>query len=401
MVGLDIQTLVLSNIFLGLFLGVGSLVFSNIHKDFSDFKLLGLSYILFALGNFLLALRSIVPDFFSIVVANVLIATAISLLIIGILKFFDYEYQKFKSLSIVLIVLLLLSYLYLTYLQPNINYRIAVISAFIAGQGFFITFKIISNKDKGHFSLTQYIAYAFFVFALISVFRLYLSLVEVNIFKLVDLGAIHGLSLIGMQLITITSCFTLSLSASQQLADKLAIQATTDSLTGIYNRRAFDEIAENEILRAQRERKPISIVLMDIDFFKRVNDNYGHQTGDKVLQEFSQRLKSSLRQYDMLARYGGEEFILLLPNTPKDTAIIIAEKLRVAIYQPVFYLDDLSNISVSASFGVATNQGEHIDWQQLISCADQALYKAKENGRNQVNFYSAKIYEISHTEKSN
>ena len=158
---------------------------------------------------------------------------------------------------------------------------------------------------------------------------------------------------------------------------------------GIYNRRAFDELAQKSILRAQRNKKPISIILMDIDFFKQVNDNYGHQVGDRVLQEFSQRLTHSLRQYDILARYGGEEFTLLLPDTNTETAMIIAEKLRATIAQPVFFLENGAELTVTASFGVATNQGEHIHWQQLISFADQALYDAKDSGRNCTKLYRA------------
>lgn len=182
----------------------------------------------------------------------------------------------------------------------------------------------------------------------------------------------------------VSTCLSLSWSASQQLAQKLKIQATIDLLTNLYNRRAFEEFAEKEVSRAEREQTYISVVLMDIDLFKQVNDTHGHQIGDKVLQEFSVRLKDSLRQYDILARYGGEEFMLLLPDTDRETALVIAEKLRVTIFQPVFCVEKELKLEVSASFGVASICGKTIDWKALVAKADSALYQAKSNGRNQV-----------------
>lgn len=168
------------------------------------------------------------------------------------------------------------------------------------------------------------------------------------------------------------------------MAQKLKIQATIDSLTNLYNRRAFEEFAKKAVNRAEREHSFISVVLMDIDLFKLVNDTHGHQIGDKVLQEFSFRLKESLRQYDILARYGGEEFMLLLPDTNIDTALTIAEKLRKTISQPLFCVEKSLKLEVSASFGVASVSGDKIDWPELVEEADRALYVAKKNGRNQV-----------------
>ena len=126
------------------------------------------------------------------------------------------------------------------------------------------------------------------------------------------------------------------------------------------------------------------VILMDIDLFKQVNDTHGHKIRDKVLQEFSGRLKESLRQYDILARYGGEEFMLLLPDTDTETALVIAEKLRITICQPVFSVDHSLKLDVSASFGVASMSGKTIDWQALVTEADSALYLAKGNRLNQV-----------------
>jgi diguanylate cyclase (GGDEF)-like protein len=398
MEGLDIRTLTLTNLLLGLFLGLGSLVFARIHPSFRGFRILGYSYLLFAFGFTLLGLRQYISDFLSIVIANALIFSGFSLLILGILKFLKFDMDVFRKVSLYLLLLMAFSFLYFTYIETNINARIIVISVFIAGLSIFAGYKVLINKDSIILTFTRLLGFAFIYCAFIFSLRIYFTLFEPNLNDFMNAGTIHGFSLIALQLVVITSSFSLTISACQQLANKLATQATIDSLTHVYNRRAFDEFANKSVLRAQREKTPISIIMMDIDLFKQVNDEYGHQIGDRVLKEFSQRLKNSLRQYDVLARYGGEEFTLLLPDTNNATAMLIAEKLRDKIAQPVFFLEDGTELTVTASFGVATNQGDTIDRQQLILFADQALYQAKENGRNCVMCHSAEIYHLSEIE---
>jgi len=399
MEGLDIRTLALTNLLLGLFLGVGSLVFARIHSSFRGFRSLGYSYLLFSLGFILLGLRQYIPDFFSIIIANLVIVAGFSLLILGILRFLKYEIRTFERISIALLCLMAIAFVYFTYFSTSVNARIGIISAIIVGQSIYAGFHVLTNKDQTILTFTRILGFSLICCAFIYLLRISVAFNEPELDDFMHAGTIHAFSLIALQLVAITSCFSLTISASQQLASKLAIQATVDSLTNIYNRRAFDEFATKGVLRAQREKTPISLILMDIDFFKQVNDSYGHQVGDKVLQEFSLRLKNSLRQYDILARYGGEEFTLLLPDTNTSTAMIIAEKLRNTIAQPVFCLAGDTELKVTASFGVATNQGEHIHWQQLISFADQALYHAKENGRNCVKLHSADVHHLSSAEK--
>ncbi len=400
MEGLDIRTLALTNLLLGLFLGVGSFVFARIHTSFRGFKALGYSYFLFAFGFILLGLRQYIADFLSIIIANLVIVAGFSLLILGILKFLKYEKHVFEKISLALLCAVTFAFVYFTYFQSSVNARIIVISAVISCLSFFASYKIITKQAQDVLTFTRFLGFSFLYCAVIFLLRIYFVFDEPELDNFMNGGIIHAFSLIALQLVAITSCFSLTISASQQLARKLAIQATVDSLTNIYNRRAFDEFAAKGVLRAQRDKRPISLLMMDIDLFKQVNDSYGHQIGDKVLKEFSLRLKNSLRQYDILARYGGEEFSLLLPDTNADTAMIIAEKLRHTIAQPVFCLKDGTELKVTASFGVATNQGEQVDWQQLISFADQALYHAKESGRNCVKLHTADVHHISNIQHS-
>ena len=380
--GFDIRTLAMATLLLGIFLGINSFIFARVHTSFSGFKQLGVSYFLFSFGFLLIGLRQYIPDYLTIILANFIIAFAFSLLVLGILQFFQVDEQTFKKITALFLSILVLSFIYYTYYEISTSKRVIVISTIIAGQSIFAALKVLSNSNGISRIFSRLLAFAFIVCALFFLLRVYAVVNGDNLNDFMKAGTIHALSLLAIKFVTISSFFSLALSASQQLAAKLAIEATIDSLTQVYNRRAFDDFAMKEVQRAQRDNTPISLIMMDVDLFKLVNDQYGHQVGDKVLQEFSQRLKNSLRQYDILARYGGEEFTLLLPNTGGNTAMLIAEKLRVKIAQPVFYLDGKEELSVTASFGVVSKQGEHIDWQQLISHADKALYQAKEDGRN-------------------
>ena len=162
--------------------------------------------------------------------------------------------------------------------------------------------------------------------------------------------------------------------------------ANTDALTGLLNRRAFMERMGQEMSRAQREKKPFAFILTDIDHFKNVNDTYGHQVGDLVLQRFADQLTTSKRPYDFLGRYGGDELLVCLPEADGLQAASVAERMRrQAEDMEIMLPDDSRSIRVTASFGTASysvESGRNIDW--LIKSADDALYRAKVKGRNRV-----------------
>jgi diguanylate cyclase (GGDEF)-like protein len=165
--------------------------------------------------------------------------------------------------------------------------------------------------------------------------------------------------------------------------------ATTDSLTGIYNRRFFDEHYKMALGQSVRQKLPLSVFMVDIDFFKEYNDYYGHPTGDKALIKVANMLKTQLsRSSDVVARYGGEEFILMLPNMPEVYALPFADKLREAIWNMAIpHLKSRISKQISVSIGVSTyDQGTKSSTLSLIDAADAALYKAKQNGRNQVSY---------------
>lgn len=167
----------------------------------------------------------------------------------------------------------------------------------------------------------------------------------------------------------------------RRYAEQLEIMAKTDPLTGAANRRHFFEHAEAEIDRSSRYRHPLSILYLDIDHFKNINDSYGHDCGDKVLIGVSELIMDTLRKPDNFSRLGGEEFSILLPETDEDNAYHVAERLRMKISDLSFQSNDGLPFQVTASFGIA-RLADNETVEGLLLRADAALYEAKSSGRN-------------------
>jgi diguanylate cyclase (GGDEF)-like protein len=166
------------------------------------------------------------------------------------------------------------------------------------------------------------------------------------------------------------------------LQEKLQYSATHDALTGIYNRGAILQELEKQISRCCREKTFVSIGMLDIDFFKKVNDTYGHLAGDEVIKEVCLRIKSCLRNYDIVGRYGGEEILIITPGADQAQANIIFERIRETISATPINFES-SQLSVTVSIGLAT-LSKNMNTKKFIQIADEALYRAKDNGRDQV-----------------
>jgi two-component system chemotaxis response regulator CheY len=172
---------------------------------------------------------------------------------------------------------------------------------------------------------------------------------------------------------------------------KMEILAMHDGLTGLFNRRAIEEHAEAELDLVKRKGRTLSILLLDIDHFKSINDQYGHKTGDDALRQLAQILTGNLRQYDRAGRWGGEEFIVILPDTQLSEAVNVGERLRVKVAETKLSLENDGGFSMQISVGVASASSHYPSLIRFIDAADQALYKAKQSGRNRVCSYDKVI----------
>ncbi|GAB7542826.1 GGDEF domain-containing protein [Cupriavidus sp. CuC1] len=173
-----------------------------------------------------------------------------------------------------------------------------------------------------------------------------------------------------------------ALQELQRTNQKLEYLAATDPLTGAVNRRQFIKLVETEIARAKRDGAPFSVLALDLDHFKSINDHYGHQVGDEVLQGFVHKCLEAIRPYDGVARVGGEEFMVLLPKAPLDVGLSIGERIRSAIENAVFDSEIGRSVGITVSIGVSQfgRDGNTID--AIFRAADERLYRAKDEGRN-------------------
>ena len=188
-----------------------------------------------------------------------------------------------------------------------------------------------------------------------------------------------GLSEIGMALMS----FGFVLMIVDKLISELNVLASRDALTGLLNRRAFIDAAKIEFARARRQSEPLTLLMLDIDHFKSINDQHGHAAGDEVLRAVSRAVPPCLRDYDVFARFGGEEFVVLLPATSHDEAVIVAERLRAAVEADNAWFEGRA-IRCTMSVGMAVMKPTQHDLDGLLRAADQALYSAKNMGRNRV-----------------
>ena len=208
--------------------------------------------------------------------------------------------------------------------------------------------------------------------------NLYISHIAIN-------SAVLGLAIGGILSWIYTNkidTYEKSLNEKNKELEKLAF---TDGLTGIINRRSFDELSRRYFKTAQREKENLTLLILDLDFFKRVNDLYGHQVGDMLLVDFAKTIEPLLRKSDVFGRIGGEEFAILLFHTNLSGGLILAEKIHEAIKNIALTCEN-KQIGVTCSVGVSQNKQNDANFHELFKRADQALYQAKEEGHNRSSF---------------
>jgi two-component system, cell cycle response regulator len=195
----------------------------------------------------------------------------------------------------------------------------------------------------------------------------------------------HRINLVTQdELAELANAFNTMAQTLEQSQAELTRLATLDSLTGVYNRREFNRWLTLEVERSKREFNPVSLLMVDIDYFKRLNDTYGHQAGDEALRHVGRLLQREVRPGDHVARYGGEEFAIILPKASGADAFAVAERIRASIAAYVIPLSLQQSLTFTASLGFATFSIDKDSEEEFIQRADQALYYAKHSGRNRV-----------------
>lgn len=343
-----------------------------------------IGFAMLAMGIFLLTTQKRLHPLGSVVTADLLLMGGYMVILVGALRFKDRE-RIYWGRLLTLLVVASGMVTYLSLIQPDASLRIALVSFVIAGLLLSLAFQFF--QGMGHVKVSSRLTAA--VCTLHGVIHISQGLV-VMVEPAVDSVFVQSLAnqilFLGGLNTSIFLAFGLIIMTTERLQADLRYQAAIDPLTSVFNRRAFFAAAEPLLQRAQCGQRPTSVLIMDLDHFKSINDTHGHSGGDKVLQCFAATARQALRGQDLLTRFGGEEFVALLPETPIGQAVEIAERVRRAVER-----SSAKGVasSCTVSIGAAVATGDTLD--QLIARADIALYQAKHQGRNRVVAFDAGV----------
>lgn len=381
---LDLRTLSFVAIFFSISFGLGLMAYSSTVVKFKMASQIGFGIFVVGISHLLLSLRGYINDFFSIVIANELLIISLIIIYSGLNSLCQSQKNINKKLAYALLVFIFISFIYYTYIEPSMMARILIITPSVSLLCILCAYVLFSFKENSNSLPCRILGGMFSITAIIEFLRVVLdpNLSGLVVFK--DLKDIHALVFFAALALIPSISFCVVWFINLELQSELKKLSEIDYLTKLNNRRSLETIAEIELSRAIRNNHPLSVILCDIDNFKEINDQYGHQVGDYILISLSELFTVNIRKYDIVARYGGEEFIFLLPNTDIKEAGKVAEKLRLVIEKSLFEKASTRALSVTASFGVSGNNEKLGSWDNIVKAADEALYKAKNSGRNQV-----------------
>lgn len=339
-----------------------------------------LAVVLIGSASGLASMRGVLPDALAIVVASGALLLGQFLLIVGLQRYSGQQPKWRPALDGIGAVVIMT--IWLTYGSHNYQGRIFIMA--LAHIGLFSAGAILAWRAKPTGLGSRFLCAFFLLGVAVAVWRLTTLSIAVD-----QTDEVFDRNLIQQAYLGMFSLGVLGLSVgfilltNERLRAELEFMATRDPMTGAFNRRAFFSRAEVEWARSLRAHRPLAAITSDIDFFKKVNDKYGHHVGDLVIKDFTVRAAQMLRLPDVLARFGGEEFVILLPDTGMDEARNVAERIRREI--ETHRNKELPAYTVSLGLSVAQgDSGQAADIEALIAEADAALYRAKQRGRNRV-----------------
>lgn len=369
---MDIHTLHVEHTVLLAVYTLLTVVNGRMHKGISGIHWFSFYNALLLAGALLVALRGDLPDFLSIVGGNMFVVAGYVVLFVSIARFFTGRLSQLW-VQIAIAGFGLAAMLEYGWLHPDTDKRLLAYSLVLFGQQAHIAV-FTAGKERRHTHAAASMAIILSALAAMNIFRIYVLLVH-GVPQ--DYLAVRG-TLVWMVLVnTALQCGAIVsyvwMTASRLRGD-LALQASTDPLTGLLNRRAM-EVAAGRVLGSDT-RRPASAIVIDLDEFKRINDNFGHGCGDKILVAVARSLELGLRHSDFIGRMGGDEFVALLPETSLDTALEIAAKLDQALRTTDISFGQ-SSVTISASFGCAQTEATASDWGHLLIECDKRLYASK------------------------
>lgn len=377
---MDLRTVVFLSGAIGALMSV---VFFFMHRDhrqsIQGLREWALAPLCIFLSTFILALQGIVTPWLSIVAANLVLIIGLSMYLIGTGKFYSESPARWTWWALVPVSIGLFHW---TALQPDYVMRLIMVNV-VLGAIQAHTFLLVWRRDRTSFA-ARFALSALGIMALLSLARVATTPWLPPGTTLFTQTALQSFFVATYAFSALSLTVGFVLLANERLRQQLHHLLSHDALTGTLSRRALFERAEQELERSKRSGKPVTLMVLDLDHFKRVNDEHGHLAGDRTLQQFAECLRQALRQIDVVGRFGGEEFVVLLPDTGTEVAAIVAERIRSA--RP----STPSAATVTVSIGVVSrpplvaDESARLALDTLVERADQALYQAKVSGRDRV-----------------
>lgn len=340
-----------------------------------------MGHVTISIGILLMSAQSQWHPLLSIVLANMLIASGYGLSVAGTRAFFGRDPSTMWRL-VPVIALMGGGLTYFSLVAPSLPARIVLGSTVYAGLCLLAVAEF--HRHGGMATMTsRYMMLVFSVFAAAMVMRIAVNVLFPSGNDLFTGGPMEQMTFYNGIVQAILIALGYIILTTERLQQELRAQAALDPLTGIFNRRAFFEAAAGRVAEAVRARQPVSVLAVDLDHFKRINDGYGHSVGDRVLRHFVRTARRELREQDTMARFGGEEFVALLPRVGVSEAESVAERLARRFAETPL-LVDARPVEATVSVGVAELDAGGERLEGLLKRADDALYRAKCRGRNQV-----------------
>ncbi|WP_313133876.1 GGDEF domain-containing protein [Anaerocolumna sp.] len=388
---LNIETLIFTIVLGHLFSGILGIAYMIRHKKDTYLYSFFFARLFETLGWTLLWLRGTIDTSVSISVGNSFLIIAQALQIIAFLNIKD-RCNKFIKRVYFSAAAFFIVIFHLALLLHNVDgVRVSIMSIGMAVFWYFPIYVLITDKDSS--VLQKTVALVYMVEIVLLILRACLGIRLGKSMYLMSNNIYNVLFFICLYLIMLMGNIGFILMSKEKSDSELIKVATHDELTEIFNRRAFLMRAKENISLFSRRKEPISFFLIDLDNFKKINDDYGHFVGDMILKDFALIIKMQLRDYDLFGRFGGEEFTVLLPGANEKTALEVAERLRRVTENTSVSIDMNLSIKYTISIGIVTvipDESTSID--TLYKLSDDALYKAKGKGRNRIEI--AKITEM-------
>ncbi|WP_070971906.1 GGDEF domain-containing protein [Vibrio sonorensis] len=381
---MDIATLSIISVILAFTYSLGLMLLHFINKNYSGLLILSASLSVLGIGFLVLAFGNTISLWVSKVLANGLIAYGFVLLVQGLGQFRRCA-VRYHHIAYISLIATIVGLCYFTFFHVSTDIRIILISGHIV---LCLALCVLINsrgQQKDNTIALMILTVGLFIQGLYMLYRIAWTMGTPGIPDFMQAGIVQQLAFIAIILMIVLIGFSITWIITSRLVTTIYNTSIEDTLTRLYNRRAMEEFVPKDMARAIRHRENLSVVLLDIDNFKAINDTYGHQVGDSVLKTIARIVRHETRKEDSCFRYGGEEFLVLLPTTNTEQAVVVAEKLRKTIKRSNIL--PTSSQDCTASFGVASYTNE-TNWQELVEKADKALYNAKMTGRNTVSIYT-------------